>query len=428
MYDVIIIGGGAAGLMAAKLLSEGGKKILLLEARKQLGGRIQTIEEFSFPAEGGAEFIHGNLKTTLNLLEEAGLEKTKLEGRFCRVTKGKWTTENELVPHWDVLVQKLNECKEDMTACSFLNTFFKEKKYNMLKKNFKNYIQGYDAADPKYANIFAIRNEINNEDEGQFRPVPDYAALIAFLKESCLKHNGVIKTNEPVKKIRKYTTIEVITSASKYICKKIIIAVPLGVLQCRKNNSNFIKFPSNLNAYTKAAKKIGNGEVIKFLVEFDAAFWLDEKFLKEKNIAAPSYIFSNEKVPTWWTQYPSKVPLLTGWIAGPASYKWKKYSQEGFKQLLLSSLSGLFKLPSGQLEKRLVNFKVVNWTTEPYILGGYSYSTIQTEAARKLLNHALEHTFYFAGEHILKNSSSTVDAALASGKQVAEEILKKSKK
>ena len=36
MHDVIIVGGGAAGLMAAKLLSEAGKKILLLEARTQL--------------------------------------------------------------------------------------------------------------------------------------------------------------------------------------------------------------------------------------------------------------------------------------------------------------------------------------------------------------------------------------------------------
>ena len=65
MYDVIIVGGGAAGLMAAKLLSAAGKKILLLEAKERLGGRIHWAENFSIPAEGGAEFIHGNLKTTL---------------------------------------------------------------------------------------------------------------------------------------------------------------------------------------------------------------------------------------------------------------------------------------------------------------------------------------------------------------------------
>jgi len=89
MYDVIIIGGGAAGLMAAKLLSEAGKKNLLLEARDRLGGRIHCINSLSLSAQGGAEFIHGNLQTTFDLLKEAGIKKERLKGAFCRVTKGK---------------------------------------------------------------------------------------------------------------------------------------------------------------------------------------------------------------------------------------------------------------------------------------------------------------------------------------------------
>src|SRR5664280_1021725 len=104
MYDVIIIGGGAAGLMAAKLLSESGKKILILEAKDRLGGRIQRIENFSFLVEGGAEFIHGKLKATFNLLKEAGLKTEKLKGNFCRVTNGNWSTEEQPVAYWDVLI------------------------------------------------------------------------------------------------------------------------------------------------------------------------------------------------------------------------------------------------------------------------------------------------------------------------------------
>lgn len=75
--DVIIIGAGAAGLMAARKLSGVGHAVCILEARNRIGGRIHTITDVNLatPAEGGAEFIHGNLAVTLKLLEEAGMKK-----------------------------------------------------------------------------------------------------------------------------------------------------------------------------------------------------------------------------------------------------------------------------------------------------------------------------------------------------------------
>ena len=65
----------------------------------------------------------------------------------------------------------------------------------------------------------------------------------------------------------------------------------------------------------------------------------------------------------------------------------------------------------------------MNWIKEPYILGGYSYTTLQTQRARLFLNQPHENTFYFAGEYLAENSSSTVDAALQSGIQAAKNIL-----
>ena len=67
-YDVIIIGAGAAGISAAHALCHKGKKVLVLEARSRVGGRIHSIDDAAFPqpVEAGAEFIHGKLPVTLD--------------------------------------------------------------------------------------------------------------------------------------------------------------------------------------------------------------------------------------------------------------------------------------------------------------------------------------------------------------------------
>jgi monoamine oxidase len=64
IFDVIIVGAGAAGLMAAWELIQVDKKVLIVEARDRIGGRILTLEGngFAMPVELGAEFVHGKLE------------------------------------------------------------------------------------------------------------------------------------------------------------------------------------------------------------------------------------------------------------------------------------------------------------------------------------------------------------------------------
>ena len=72
--DVIVIGAGVAGLSAARVLADAGKRVVVVEARDRIGGRMWTHPDaMSVPIELGAQFIHGRNASTWELVRQQGL-------------------------------------------------------------------------------------------------------------------------------------------------------------------------------------------------------------------------------------------------------------------------------------------------------------------------------------------------------------------
>ncbi len=414
--NIIIVGAGIAGLTAARELADS-YNVLVLEASERPGGRIWTYRGSEFPCavEGGAEFVHGKLKHTLRLLKEAGIEFVPVEGNMYSKEKNKWKEQHDMIEGWDRLLKKMKKVKKDMTMQDFLLQYFDGDKYTALRRHVANYTEGFDVADIKKVSVQSLYEEWSNEDEDNFRIPKGYGALVDFLVQQCEQKGCSFIYNAPVKQIdREKNTATVYTvDETKYSCNKVIITAPLSSLQHTAAACS-INFTPPLNKAVEAARQIGLGTVVKVVLLFKERFWKTDT----------GFIFSDEIFPTWWTQLPNEVPLLTGWAGGPKAELLSDETEEPLLQKALSSLSNIFEMTVEELSSNLQSYKVFNWSKNEWVLGAYSYSTTESKAAKKILNKPVDKTIFFCGEGSYDgNSPGTVEAAIVSAKKAVKQIL-----
>ncbi len=419
MENIIIVGGGVAGLMAATQLLEQGHVVTILEGNDRIGGRVHTIHDSSFehPVEKGFEFVHGNLPQTIQLLQAAGIEYKPVEGRMIRIVDGDWKTQDDFTIGWKELMERMNEIREDMTVYEFLERNFSDNRYEELRKSVVRFAQGFDLADPSKASVLALREEWMGEEDEQFRIPGGCDQLINYLEKECLKSGGLIHTSSFVTEIKWQKNNVTVTTVDKkkYSGNKLIITVSLGMLLTKPS---MISFQPSIDDCLKAAQKIGYGTVIKVLLQFKERFWEEKK----KNMG---FLFTNEVIPTWWTQLPSSYPLLTGWAGGPQAWQLENKDDKAILELALQSLSNVFKKPVDELKQLLTASSVANWSKDSFAKGGYSYSMVGSMQAQKLFNEPIDDTIFFAGEAFYDGPSpGTVEAALVSGKNIAQRIMK----
>ncbi|MBW8687784.1 flavin monoamine oxidase family protein [Chitinophaga rhizophila] len=412
--EIIIIGAGAAGLLAGRELSAQ-FKITILEARDVIGGRIHTVYKNEHKAaETGAEFVHGVLPVTLGLLKEAGLSYQLVNGNMYQVQNGHWDPQYEMIAGWDELLEKMGTITSDMTMQHFLDQYFPAATHSALHLNVSRFVQGYDLADMNYVSVKALYTEWTNESDNNFRIDKGYSALIHFLAEAITHAQGRIITNAAVTGIQWSPGQATVTTAdgTTYTADKVIVTVPLGVLQ-----QQAISFSPALPAHLKAAADIGWGTVIKAVLHFKTAFW-------ETHAKDVGFIFGEAPFPTWWTQLPDTTPALTGWLGGPPAIPYLTQSPAAILDTALQSLATICNKDITTLQSLLTDSHVSNWAADPHIRGAYSYSKPETPAAQAILNTPVADTVYFAGEALYHGTSpGTVEAALYTGKQVADCIL-----
>ena len=417
--DILIIGAGAAGLAAGLKLIRSGAGVTILEARDRTGGRIYTrsMENFSRPIEGGAEFVHGDLETTQSLLKQYNIKSVKTKGRWYSIKNGQAEQSNPFLEQHRLLERHLKEIKEDMSVQHFLDFHFPEITYKEFRQSVINFVEGYDAADASRASTLKLKEEWLNADDTQYRIENGYASLTDAMTMDFLAGNGTLHLNTIAGKVtweKNHVTLST-TDGRTFSASKLICTVPPPLITDARHSAA-ISFHPPLPEIINHFSQIGYGTVIKTVLEFKEKFWESDTF---KNAG---WFLTNERIPTWWTQLPDETPVLTGWLAGPRAEALSHVTDATLLRIAKKSLSSLFKLPERSLAGIIKAEAVFNWKKDPFAAGAYTYATINRLQTIHELQQPVEDTIYFAGEALEPENTGTVEAALISGNFAAQLI------
>ena len=431
-WDVVIIGAGVSGLAAASDLRKSGLSVLILEAKDHVGGRAWTRHEpdLSAPIELGAEFIHGRVPETFELLREVGKAALDTSGAHWTLRDGKLAhnTEDLFESIQNALERSKILQQPDISFQTWLN---RSDQYGLSPEAAamaKTFVEGFDAADPARVSTHFVAHEWGSGgmlDSPQFRPLGGYSSVLAALAGSLDRENIRLQLQTVVKEVRwSRGSVEIdatfLDQPFSVSATCVIVTLPLGVLQAPADAPGAVRFAPGLDSKKRALAGLAFGPVLKLSLRFRRAFWeeLDGgRYQDALFFHSPATTF-----PTFWTSLPLRAPLLTAWVAGPKAASLSSTAMPHIVEEALASLSSVFA-PRPQNEFELEAAYLHNWQTDPFSRGAYSYVAVGGSDARSALAAPLEDTLFFAGEATdTENEAATVTGALQSGARAAREV------
>ncbi len=432
--DVVIIGAGVAGLTAARLLADAGLRVLLLEARDRVGGRVWTTHSRDgVPVELGAEFIHGRPPEIFDLVRSADLEVREVDGPEWVQVNGRLQRSEDFFNRIQSITENINDHGPDRSFAKFLDDCCAGE--DEAKLWALEYVEGFHGALAERISVHSLvrGRKAEEEIEGSraFQFVHGYESLLNVLQAALPSNLVSIRLNTVAKVVRwaKHDVrlqAQTPSGTAEFTAPRAVVTLPLGVLQMPLSAPGAVCFEPALEEKTSSMLLLYMGQAIRISLLFSQRWWEQVAPSGEKPGALRdmSMVFSHQEwFPTWWTRVTS-APILTGWAASRRGERLSGKPAAFIKDRALESLANLFEFPRRTLEAMLQSWYVHNWQSDPYARGSYSYVGVGGESAQAQLAEPVADTLFFAGEATnSQGHHATVHGAIATGERAAREIL-----
>jgi monoamine oxidase len=448
----IVIGAGAAGLAAARDLSRAGREVIVIEARKRIGGRVFTHDDHRSPApiELGAEFVHGKPPEVFALAQPANLQIYEIKARHWYFEDGKISRSHDFWKKIEGLMDRMKSSGADRSLKDFLESVPDDAETRRAKAMLTRYVEGFHAAPIDRVSVHGLieanRGADTIEGDRAFRLVDGYDSLMNALRGEAESFGAKFHLNTIVKQIEWRGAKVLVTAKSvsedepkTFQASSAIITLPLGVLQ----SDDCPRFSPQLpDSKINAIKALAMGNVIKINLRFRERFWEDVKRWDKRAEQvgfrdAGFFHFPGAAFPTWWTQVPMRVPLLVGWVGGPRADGVREKAESGeagrtaddrnrILDRAIESLALIFNLPATRIREQMEDVHLHDWRNDPFSCGAYAYVPVNGLAAQRNLTEPIADKLFFAGEATAVGHIGTVHGAMQSGMRAAREVYERS--
>jgi monoamine oxidase len=415
--EVIILGAGVAGLSAARDLTAAGARVLVLEARDSVGGRVMTHHAPEGPVELGAEFVHGAVDEILSVAREANLPLREIDRGTPRPSAERRGAA-DYFSAMDTILAHASEADDDESFQHLVDRIHERPE---IKAQGLGLVEGYHAADPDRMSVRSlVRNTAADEEPGanrQFRFTHGYDGLVSAILERVDHRLCEVRLNTVVTAIawqRKRVLIKT-SSGAELTAPQVVVTVPLGVLK-----AGAIDFSPRLSDMESAIGKLEMGDAMRVSLCLGSDAWLTQG-----GFASGNFVFTGESpLPVWWVSRPPPFPVITGWAGGRHARVLGKLGDAERVSLAVDALAAVFGTSADAVRQDLRGGFSHNWHGDRFALGAYSYPAVGGSDAGELLAAPVDATLFFAGEATRSDGhNATVHGAIASGRRAAKQVL-----